>query len=99
MEQTLLRRSDPQPAVAIAEESSRAELLDIPKQCEWLGLSSDQPPEPAVPAGQECPVIIFTQRLYPVRLAGQWKELWRSRSPSPQPVYHPRPQTAPAVFI
>ena len=99
MHQAPVRRSDPQTAIAIAEQSTGTELPD--GSWKWIGLdlSFNEPPDSACAADQECAVIVFSQTLNAVRLAWQRIEFWGPGFPSPQPVLHSRPETALAVLI
>src|SRR6266571_5339723 len=98
MHEALAQSSDPQTALATAEQSVSIEL----RQSAWkrirLGFTIDESSDSAPCADQECPVVVLSQTLDAIRLPGQRVEFWRARLPAPQPVYHSRPEIALAVL-
>src|SRR4029077_12751094 len=53
----------------------------------------------ALPSHQECAVSVFSQGLYTIGITGQRIEFGWTRSPSPQPCFPSRPETASSVLI
>src|SRR5258708_6870147 len=94
------RRSDPQTAVAVAEQPSDFELPDSGwEHIQLLRFPIDQSSDRAPIGDEECAVIPFSQTLDADRLAGQRIEFWRTGLPSPQAVRHSHPEITLAVLL
>src|SRR5712691_7265776 len=80
-----VRSSDPQTAIAIAEQPSGLELGHRAWERIRLRPSVNESSDSALCADQERTVLAFTETLDTVRLAGQRIEFWRTRFPSTHP--------------
>jgi hypothetical protein len=99
MHDPAVESSYPKTAVAIAQHPSASNLFHTSRQLIRLRLSINKPMNRTAPADEQCAVLVFTEALDAVRLAGEWVKSWWTRFPLPQTIQHAHPQIAFTVLV
>src|SRR5689334_18705256 len=99
MYKAAVQGSNPETAVAIAEQPMGIKPANGVWERIRFGFPIDESFDSAVPADQQRAVIVFGEALYAVRLSGQLIEFGKTRIPSPHPVLDSGPEIALAVLI
>src|SRR5215471_9910937 len=98
MHDSVVQRSEPETAVAITENLIGFERPHETWQRIRLGFPINESPDSAVPDNQRCVINVFNKPSFAARVAGQWKEFWWTRFPTPQSILPRCPEISPFVF-
>src|SRR5208283_1113770 len=95
MQESTVRRPDPQTAIAVSEEPNRREPLRRAGKRIGLGFPVNEMSDSTAHGDQECAVVAFDLE----RRVRHRIEFWRIRLPSQQPNRPRRPEIAPAILV
>ena len=99
MQKAPVQSSNPKSAVAIAQQASRLEILDVAWQLIGLDLSIQQLSDPVTHRDQYLAVAVFNGCSPTARLARLWVELRCAGLPSPQACSRLDPERALRVLM